>query len=158
VFREDEGAEMSAHAAPASLTATSSQSWTLLQKGVLAICAFQLGWALAGFLAEPSFAFGGDAATETVLWVDFNGVHALSGLLLFGPGLIAATRPDWARLYAFAAAGALIATGLWALASTEPAYVFSFPNNERDAVLHLATGALFLGFALAQLRRDRAAL
>ena len=49
-------------------------------------------------------------------------------------------------------------TGLWALASTQPAYVFSFPNNERDAVLHLATGLLFAVVGLAQLRRDRAAL
>jgi hypothetical protein len=151
---------MSAEAepAPASLSATASASWALIQKGVLAICVFQLGWAIAGLIAEPSFHFGDAAPTETVLWVDFNGVHALSGLLLFGPGLLAATRKGWALLYAFAAAGALIATGLWALASTEPAYVFSFPNNERDAALHLATGVLFAGLALLQLRRDRAEL
>ncbi|HEY8002107.1 MAG TPA: DUF4383 domain-containing protein [Solirubrobacterales bacterium] len=151
---------MSGHAAPAptGFNATATGSWTLLQKGVLAICLFQLGWALAGFIAEPSFHFGDSAPTQTVLWVDFNGVHALSGLLLFGPGLIFASRPAWALLYAFAAAAALIATGLWALASTEPAYVFSFPNNERDAVLHLATGVLFLALGLVQLRRDRAEL
>ncbi len=112
---------------------------------MLAICVFQLGWALAGFIAEPSFEIGDGAPTETVLWVDFNGVHALSGLLLFGPGLIAATRPAWAVGYALAAAGALVVTGLWALASTQPASVFTFPNNERDAVLHLATGLLFGG-------------
>jgi hypothetical protein len=131
--------------------------WNLLQKWVLGICVFQLGWALAGFIAEPSFAIGANAPTATVLWVDFNGVHALSGLLLFGPGLIAATRPDWARLYAFAAAGSLVVTGIWALASTQPAWVFTFPNNERDAVLHLATGVLFLGVGLIQVGRDRAA-
>jgi hypothetical protein len=93
-----------------------------------------------------------------VLWVDFNGVHALSGLLLFGPGLIAAMRPVWAVAYALAAAGALVVTGLWALASTQPAYVFTFPNNERDAVLHLATGLLFGALGLVQLRRDSVAL
>jgi hypothetical protein len=131
--------------------------WNLLQKWVLGICLFQLGWALAGFIAEPSFSIGDNAPTATVLWVDFNGIHALSGLLLFGPGLIAATRPGWAILYAFAAAGSLIVTGIWALASTQPAWVFTFPNNERDAVLHLATGALFLGVGLVQLGRDRAA-
>ena len=151
---------MSARAQPArrSFNAASIGSWTPAQKWVLGICVFQLGWALAGFIAEPSFDFGNGAATETVLWVDFNGVHALSGLLLFGPGLIFASRPAWALLYAFAAAGALLVTGLWALASTQPAHVFSFPNNERDAVLHLATGLLFAVVGLAQLRRDRAAL
>ncbi len=147
---------MSAHAEPRPLTAT--EPWSLIQRGVLAICVFQLGWALAGLIAEPSFEFGAGAPTETVLWVDFNGVHALSGFLLFGPGLVAATRKGWALLYAVAASGALIVTGLWALASTEPAWVFSFPNNERDAVLHLATGVLFGVLALIQLRRDRDAL
>jgi Domain of unknown function (DUF4383) len=140
------------------LAATRDGSWTLAQKGVLAICVFQLGWALAGFIAEPSFEIGDGAPTATVLWVDFNGVHALSGLLLFGPGLIAAMRPVWAVAYALAAAGALVVTGLWALASTQPAYVFTFPNNERDAVLHLATGLLFGALGLVQLRRDSVAL
>lgn len=151
---------MSAHAEPTRrpFNATAAGSWTLAQKWVLGICVFQLGWALAGFIAEPTFHFGDDAPTESVLWVDFNGVHALSGLLLFGPGLIFATRPAWALLYAGAAAGALIVTGVWALVSTQPAYVFSFPNNERDAVLHLGTGFLFALTALIQLRRDRAAL
>ena len=141
-----------------SFNATAQGSWTLAQKGVLAVCVFQLAWSLAGFIAEPTFDFGDGAATETVLWVDFNGVHALSGLLLFGPGLVFATRPAWALLYAIAAAGALLVTGVWALVSTEPAYVFSFPNNERDAVLHLATAAVFAILAAAQLRRDRDSL
>lgn len=140
-----------------SFNAAAHDSWTLAQKGVLAVCVFQLAWSLAGFIAEPTFDFGNAAATETVLWVDFNGVHALSGLLLFGPGLVFATRPAWALLYAITAAGALFVTGVWALASTEPAYVFSFPNNERDAVLHLATGGVFAVLAFVQLSRDRAA-
>jgi hypothetical protein len=150
--------EMAAYARPAPTDTTESPAWTLIQRGVLAICLFQLGWALAGLIAEPSFEFGDGAPTETVLWIDFNGVHALSGVLLFGPGLVAATRRGWALLYAAAASGALIVTGLWALASTEPAWVFSFPNNERDAVLHLATGVLFGVLAVIQLRRDRDAL
>ncbi len=150
--------DQAAAAAPRSFNATAAGAWTLAQKGVLVICVLQLAWALAGFIAEPSFDLGDSAPTATVLWVDFNGVHALSGLLLFGPGLVFATRPAWAVLYSFAAAGALIATGVWALLSTQPAYVFTFPNNERDAVLHLVTGFLFLGLGVAQARRDRAAL
>ena len=129
-----------------------------MQKGVLAICLFQLAWAAAGLIAEPSFDFGDGAPTETVLWVDFNGVHALSGFLLFGPGLLFATRKAWAMLYSWATAAALLVTGFWALASTSPAGVFSFPNNERDAVLHIGTGLLFAVLALVQLRRDSDAL
>lgn len=122
--------------------------WTPVQLGVLVISALQIVWAIAGFIAEPTFAVGDDAPTATVLWVDFNGWHALSGVLLFGPGLIAALRADWAVVYSWAAAAALIATGLWALAETQVAYVFSFPNNEADAVLHLATGALLAALAV----------
>ena len=48
-------------------------------------------------------------------------------------------------------------TGLWALVSERVAYVFTFPNNEADAVLHLATGVLFLAAAGVQTRRDRSA-
>jgi Domain of unknown function (DUF4383) len=137
--------------------ATERAHWTPAQVGVMAICVFQLGWALAGFIAEPSFATGADAPTEQVLGVDFNGWHALSGLLLFGPGVVFALRPDWALLFAVAAGVLLVITGVWALASTQVALVFTFPNNEADAVLHLATGALFLVIAAAQRRRDRAA-
>ena len=147
---------MSAHAEPRPVTQTAP--WSLVQKGVLAICLFQLGWATAGLIAEPSFDFGEGAPTATVLWVDFNGVHALSGFLLFAPGLLFATRKSWAMLYSWATAFALLVTGLWALASTAPAGVFSFPNNERDAVLHIGTGLAFLALALVQLRRDSAAL
>jgi hypothetical protein len=50
----------------------------------------------------------------------------------------------------------------WATAGfiTEPTFavgsdVFTFPNNEADAVLHLATGVLFLAVADVQTRRDR---
>ena len=153
-----EHAAAAAPPAPRSFNAVAAGGWTLAQKGVLVICVLQLAWALAGFVAEPSFDFGDGAPTASVLWVDFNGVHALSGLLLFGPGLLFATRPAWALLYSFAAAGALIATGLWALVSTQPAYVFTFPNNERDAVLHLATGVAFGVLGFVQARRDRAAL
>ena len=141
-----------------SATRTAAPPWSLVQKGVLAICLFQLGWATAGLIAEPSFDFGAAAPTATVLWVDFNGVHALSGFLLFAPGLLFATRKRWAMLYSWLTAGALIVTGLWALASTSPASVFSFPNNERDAALHIGTGVLFATLALIQVRRDRAAL
>jgi hypothetical protein len=59
--------------------------WTFAQKGIVVLAAIQLLWALAGFIAEPSFHLGAGAPTEQVLGIDFNGYHALAGLLLFGP-------------------------------------------------------------------------
>jgi hypothetical protein len=131
--------------------------WTFAQRGIVVLAAVQLLWALAGFIAEPNFSLGEDAPTERVLGVDFNGYHALAGLLLFAPAFYFATRPKWALYYAIYAAGALIATGVWALFDKQPAWVFTFPNNSSDAIFHLATGALFAIVALIQIGRDRAA-
>lgn len=66
------------------------------QWGIVVVAALQIVWATAGLIAEPGFHFGEDAPTEVVLGVDFNGVHALSGYLLFGPAFFFALRPRWA--------------------------------------------------------------
>ena len=129
--------------------------WSFAQWAIVVVAAFQIGWAIAGLIAEPSFHFGDGAPTERVLGVDFNGVHALSGFLLFGPAFFFALKPRWAVLYAIYVAVALIVTGLWAIGSTSPAGVFTFPNNDADAVLHLATGVVFAAIAAIQLGLDR---
>lgn len=131
------------------------QGWTFAQKGIVVLAAIQLLWALAGFIAEPSFQLGEDAPTERVLGVDFNGYHALAGLLLFGPAFVFALRPNWALFYALYAAFALYATGIWAFFDEQPAWVFTFPNNSADAIFHIATGTLFLIVALVQIGIDR---
>jgi Domain of unknown function (DUF4383) len=138
-------------------TTATREQWTFAQKAIVILAAIQLLWALAGFIAEPSFAFGEDAPTERVLGIDFNGNHALAGLLLFGPAFYFALNPKWALYYAIYAAGALIVSGIWALFSEQPAWVFTFPNNVSDAVFHLATGALFAAVAAIQLGLDRSA-
>jgi hypothetical protein len=130
--------------------------WTFAQKAIVVLAALQLLWALAGFIAEPSFHLGADAPTEKVLGVDFNGYHALAGLLLFAPAFYFARRPDWALFYAIYAAVALFITGIWALFDEQPAWVFTFPNNTSDAIFHLATGALFAAVVAVQLSQNRA--
>jgi hypothetical protein len=129
--------------------------WTFAQRGIVVLAVLQLAWSLAGLIAEPSFSFGDDAATERVLGVDFNGVHALSGFLLFLPAFYFALRPKWALYYAIYVAAALISTGIWALFSTQPAWVFTFPNNSSDGIFHIATGTLFAAVAAIQLAQDR---
>ncbi len=135
--------------------AVSRSRWTFAQWGIVVLAAVQLTWALAGLIAEPSFHFGEDAPTKAVLGVDFNGVHALSGFLLFGPAFFFALKPRWALLYAIVVAAALIVTGIWAAFSTSPAGIFAFPDNTADAILHLTTGALFATIAAVQLGLDR---
>jgi Domain of unknown function (DUF4383) len=129
--------------------------WTFAQKGIVILAGTQLLWALAGFIAEPSFQLGADAPTQAVLGVDFNGYHALGGLLLFGPAFYFALRPKWALYYAIYAAGALFVTGVWALFEQQPAWVFTFPNNTNDAIFHLVGAAFFAAVALIQIAQDR---
>ena len=57
--------------------------------------------------------------------------------------------------YALYAAAALIITGVWALLDTQPAYVFTFPDNTSDGIFHLITGFLFLDIAVVQFVLDR---
>jgi hypothetical protein len=139
-------------------TAPRQAQWTFAQWAVVIVISLQLLWALAGLIAEPSIDFGEGAVTETVLGVDFNGVHALSGFLLFLPGYYFATRAKWAVYYSIYVAIALWATGIWALFDKQPAYVFTFPNNHSDAYFHMATGTLFALIALVQVTRDRGRL
>ena len=131
--------------------------WTFAQWGIVVLALVQLAWAVAGLLAEPSFDFGDGASTQRVLGVDFNGVHALSGFLLFLPAFYFALKPRWAVLYAIYVAVALIVTGVWAIFSTSPAGIFTFPNNGADAVLHLSTGVVFAVIAAVQLGLDHRA-
>ena len=135
--------------------AVSRSRWTFTQWGIVVLAVVQLAWAVAGLIAEPSFHFGDGAPTQRVLGVDFNGVHALSGFLLFTPAFFFALKPRWALLYAIYVAVALIATGLWAIWSTSPAGIFTFPNNDADAILHISTGVLFGLVAAIQLGLDR---
>jgi hypothetical protein len=130
--------------------AVSRSQWTFAQWGIVVLAVVQLTWAVAGLIAEPSFHFGDGAPTQRVLGVDFNGVHALSGFLLFGPAFFFALKPRWAVLYAIYVAVALIVTGLWAIWSTSPAGIFTFPNNNADAILHISTGVLFAGVVVVQ--------
>ena len=118
-----------------------------------------LVWSVPGLIVNPDFAIGDDATSELVLGVDMNGWHALSGFLVAIPGFLAALRASWAALFNLAAAGSLIATGIWALADDHPAAgLFYFPNSAGDAILHFATSAIFVAGALHYyLRADRRA-
>jgi hypothetical protein len=107
-----------------------------------------LVWSVPGLIVNPDFATGDAATSEVVLGVDMNGWHALSGFLVALPGLFAALRASWAALFDLAAAGSLIATGIWALLDEHAAGgLFYFPNEMGDALLHFATSAIFLAGA-----------
>ncbi|MFV9636727.1 DUF4383 domain-containing protein [Mycobacterium neumannii] len=128
--------------------------WSFAQVGLVVIAAFHVIQAVIGFMVEPSFATGPGAPTAQVLGMDYNGWHAVAGLALFGPGLVFAFRKSWSVLYLLVAAVAGALPGIWAFFSHQVAYVFTFPNNITDAIVHLVTSAVMLAVAGIQIRMD----
>lgn len=128
--------------------------WTLAQWGLLVIAVAHVIIAIVGFVAEPSFEVGPGAPTEQVALMDYNGWHAVAGLALFLPGVLLAFRNAWAVAYLVVGGIAGALPGVWALFSNQVAYVFTFPNNTTDAVVHFVTGGVMVGLALVQMRLD----
>ncbi|BBX61341.1 hypothetical protein MSAS_05150 [Mycobacterium saskatchewanense] len=128
--------------------------WSFAQIGLLIICVFHVIQAVIGLIIEPSFATGPNAPTVQLLGMDYNGWHAVAGLALFAPGLVLAARKSWAVLYLLLAAIAGALPGIWAFFSHQVAYVFTFPNNTTDAVVHLVTAAVMFAVAAVQIRMD----
>jgi Domain of unknown function (DUF4383) len=128
--------------------------WSVAQVGLLVISAFHVLQAAIGFIAEPSFATGPGAPTVQILGMDYNGWHAVAGLALFAPGLVFALRKSWSVLYLLTAAVAGALPGIWAFFSNQVAFVFTFPNNTTDAIVHMVTAALMIAVAAVQIRID----
>ncbi len=118
------------------------------------IALFHVVQAVVGFIAEPSFAIGPGAPTMQIMGMDYNGWHAVAGLALFAPGLVFCWRKSWSVLYLLLAAVAGALPGIWAFFSHQVAFVFSFPNNTTDAVVHMITAAIMLAVALVQIWLD----
>jgi hypothetical protein len=128
--------------------------WSFAQFGLLIICVFHVVQAVIGFIAEPSFATGPDAPTVQILGMDYNGWHAVAGLALFAPGLVFAIRKSWSVLYLLVAGVAGALPGIWAFFSNQVAYIFAFPNNITDAIVHIVTAAVMFAVAAVQIHLD----
>ncbi len=128
--------------------------WSFAQVGLLVICVFHVIQAVIGFILNPSFAIGPTAPTVQLLGMDYNGWHAVAGLALFAPGLVCALRKSLAVLYLLLAAIAGALPGIWAFFSHQVAFVFNFPNNVTDAVVHIVTAAIMIAVAAVQIRLD----
>src|SRR5688500_14303033 len=124
----------------------STAGWAAIA-GSLAV----LAWSIPGLIITPDFSTDANATSERVMGVDMNGWHAVSGFLIAIPALLFARTRHAAAICAASAAG-LLATAVWALFSTKVAGVFVFPNNEADAVLHVATASIFLVGAFSAVR------
>jgi hypothetical protein len=123
---------------------------SVVQRGVFVASLLSIVWSVAGLIANPSFATGAAATSERVLGVDFNAWHAISGLLLFIPGLVSARRRRWAILFAAYAMVAMASTGVLALFDSRPYGLFPFSHQNADAILHFSSTAVFGAVLLAE--------
>lgn len=127
-----------------------------IQKAVVAISLAFLAWAIAGLIANPDFATGEAATSKVVLGVDFNGWHALSGMLLAVPGVVSGVRSRWSALFALYAAFALTASGVLALTDRHPAGLVLTEHGQSDFVMHIALASLYLAAAAVHFGGRRA--
>ncbi|WP_342228483.1 DUF4383 domain-containing protein [Nocardia wallacei] len=141
--------------APAGVVGRNAMArWSFLQWAVFVVGVAHIVWAIAGWIAEPSFAVGEHAPATPVLGMDYNGWHAVAGLLLFGPALLAALRKPWAAWYCvIAALGGGFGVGFLALFS-DHVLMFSFPHHHMDAIEHIVTGVVLVGLVAVQAVRD----
>ncbi|MEA2348421.1 MAG: hypothetical protein QOG62_2208 [Thermoleophilaceae bacterium] len=125
----------------------------VLQYTVLAMSVIAVLHDVVALIVNPSFAIGADAQTVKFLWVDYNGWHAVLGLLIFLPGLYVWRRADWAQLYALAIVFGLMSTAIWGLLETNPLGVLSLPDQRADAIFHVGVAGVYvLALALQGLR------
>lgn len=128
------------------------KSWTFLQKMNLFLGVLFLAHSIGGLIVNPDFALGDDISSETFLWMDWNGWHALSGILIWTTALAVAPRADLSRLFAYLVIIADLPVVIWMLFDSVPFALFSLPTT-RDLVFHAAIVAAYALTLLATRKR-----
>lgn len=134
---------------------------TFLRRAVLVNAVAHLAFAVAGLIANPDFSVGAESTAEQVLGVDFNGWHAVAGILLWLPAFLAARRTDWTLWYTLAVIGASLAPAVWMLFDATPLGLLVFTNTWSDFVYHVVSSAILaavIGAHLLLVRRRQAAV
>lgn len=131
-----------------------TRRWAFVQWALLVIVVLHLVQAVVGFIAEPTFEIGPHAPTAMVAGMDYNGWHALAGVLLFGPGLVCVRRRSWSVLYLVVAGLVGIAPGIWVLFSPQVLLVLHLPHTHSDAIVHIVTGLVMIAIAGVQVAID----
>jgi len=128
------------------------KGWNLLQKMNLVLGIIFLVHAVGGMVVNPDFAVGSDATSQAWLLMDWNGWHALSGILLWSTAIAVSFRRDLSRLFAFVVVGAQIPVIIWMLFDPRPLGLFVLPTTG-DLLFHSSIVAAY-AIALATSRRS----
>ncbi len=130
------------------------RDWTFLQKMNLALGVVFLAQAIGGLIVNPDFAVGDNATSEVFLWMDWNGWHALSGILLWSTALAVAPRADLSRLFGYLIIATNAPIVIWMLFDSVPFGLFALPTTG-DLIFHTAIVVIY---ALALLVTNKKAV
>lgn len=122
-------------------------SVTLTQKVCLVLGVVLLAHAVGGLVVNPDFKVGSNVTSEEWLLMDWNGWHALSGILLWSAAIFAAFRADYARFFSLAVVLGTFPVVVWMIFDPRPFGVFLLPTTT-DLVFHSAIVATFAGLFL----------
>ena len=118
--------------------------WNLTQRLSLILGVLLLAHAVGGMIVNPDFSVGSTATAETWLWMDWNGWHALAGILLWTAGIAAAFRPRPARLFGLLFVATNLPIVIWMLFDPRPLGLFLLPTMA-DLIFHAAVVVIFAG-------------
>ena len=135
---------------------TPIREWTVAQHFAVWIALYTVVVGLVGFAINPDFAIGDDATAEEFMFVDWNGWHAVSALLVGLPGLAIAWFGQLAVPYLIYRAVTDAGAGLWAALDDHPLGVLYLPTTG-DAILHLILAAVAALGVLLAMRGSRRA-
>lgn len=122
-----------------------SRADAVLRVGVGINVAFHLGFAAVALWQNHDFSVGDQATTAKVLGVDFNGWHAMVGILLFAPALYALRRTDLTLWWTGAAMFSVLASvGIFVIDDSVFGLI-PLANLSADVIYHvLSAGSLGL--------------
>ncbi len=123
------------------------KSWTFLQKMNLVLGVVFLLHAIGGMVVNPDFSTGDQATSEVFLWMDWNGWHALSGIVLWTTAVAVAPRADLSKLFAWLIIATNVPVVVWMLFDDVPFGLFNLPTT-RDLIFHTS---IVVAYALALL-------
>lgn len=129
------------------------KSWTFLQKMNLVLGIMFLAHAIGGMVVNADFATGDSATAENFLWMDWNGWHALSGILLWTTALAVAPRADLSKLFAWLILATNIPVVIWLLFDSVPFGLFALPTTE-DLIFHTAIVVVYALTLLATRKKS----
>jgi hypothetical protein len=117
--------------------------WTVTQWTCLVLGGLIVLHNVGGMITNPDFSVGDGVTAVPFLGLDYNGWHALSGLLLFGLGMVVSPRADLARTFAIFVVVVDVIVGIWILITPEILGILYLPTTINDVAFHFGAAVLF---------------